>query len=221
MFPAKHSAKPQVNTHFGRRLGYRFGVLPELPDAQRSTLAEYEGLLRDRAVPLGLVAASDAERMKERHINDSLRAAVLLLEADELVCDIGSGAGLPGLVMAIARPEIRFVLLEPKQRAVGFLELVVDRLGLSNVEVRAERIEDVDLEADVATARAFGSLERSWQAAVPVLRPGGRLVYFAGEGLEDPEGAAGAVTVPEQPERVRIERVVAGFSPLVIMTRKG
>jgi len=195
-------------------------VLPEPTTGQTKALAEYESLLRSRAVPFGLVAESDADRVGERHIRDCLRAAAMLLEGDALACDIGSGAGLPGLVLAIARPEVRFVLLEPKQRAVGFLELAVDRLGLSNVEVRAERIEDVDLEADVATARAFGSLERSWQAAVPVLRPGGRLIYFAGEGLEDPEGAARAVMVPEQPESVRIERVVAGFSPLVIMTRK-
>jgi 16S rRNA (guanine527-N7)-methyltransferase len=196
-------------------------VPPELTTGQTKALAEYESLLRSRAVPLGLVAESDVDRVGERHVRDSLRAAAVLSEGDALACDIGSGAGLPGLVLAIARPEVRFVLLEPKQRAVGFLELAVDRLGLSNVEVRAERIEDVDLEADVATARAFGSLERSWQAAVPVLRPGGRLIYFAGEGLEDPEGAARAVMVPEQPESVRIERVVAGFSPLVIMTRKG
>jgi len=196
-------------------------MLPELADAQNRALASYEALLRQRAVLLGLVGESDADRVGERHVYDSLRAAAVLSDSDSLVVDIGSGAGLPGIVLAIARPHIRVVLIEPKHRAVGFLELAIQRLGLSNVEVRAERIEDVDLETDVATARAFGSLERSWAAAVPVLRPGGRLVYFAGEGLEDPEGVAMAVTDPEQPKSVLVERVVAGSSPLVIMTRQG
>jgi 16S rRNA (guanine527-N7)-methyltransferase len=201
-------------------LGYGFGVLPELTSGLTKALAEYESLLGSRAVPVGLVAESDADRLGERHVRDSLRAAAVLSDSDSLVSDIGSGAGLPGLVLAIARPDIRVVLIEPKQRAVGFLELAIDRLGLSNVEVRAERIEDVDLEADAATARAYGSLERSWQAACKVLRPGGRLIYFAGEGLGDPEGVATAVTDPEQPESVLVERVVAGSSPLVIMTRQ-
>ena len=195
-------------------------MLPELTSGLTKALAEYESLLGSRAVPLGLVAESDIDRLGERHVRDSLRAAAVLSDSDSLVVDIGSGAGLPGLVLAIARPDIRVVLIEPKQRAVGFLELAIDRLGLSNVEVRAERIEDVDLEADAATARAYGSLERSWQAACKVLRPGGRLIYFAGEGLGDPEGAAMAVTDPEQPESVLVERVVAGSSPLVIMTRQ-
>ena len=192
-----------------------------MSDAQQGALAEHEALLRDRGVALGLVAASDADRMGERHVRDSLRSAALLSDEDSLVCDIGSGAGLPGVVLAIARPDIGVVLIEPKQRAVGFLELAIDRLGLSNVEVRAERVEDVDLAADVATARAFASLERSWAAAIRVLRPGGRLVYFAGEGLKDPEAAAGSITEPERADSVLVERVVAGSSPLVIMTRQG
>lgn len=196
-------------------------MLPELTEIQTTRLSEYEALLRSRAIPIGLIAESDAHRLGERHVRDSLRAAAVLSDADSLVCDVGSGAGLPGIVLAIARPDIRVVIVEPKQRAAGFLELAVDRLGLSNVEVRAERIEAVDLQADAATARAFGSLERSWEAACRVLRPAGRLIYFGGEGLEDPQGAARAVTVPEEPESVRIEPVVAGSSPLVIMSRQG
>ena len=223
MFPGKHSANPQVTGPIGGKKGYSPGVLPELTDAQERALASYETLLRERALPLGLVAESDVDRLGERHVRDSLRAAAVLSDSDSLVVDIGSGAGLPGIVLAIARPDIRVVLIEPKQRAVGFLELAIERLGLSNVEVRAERIEDANLglEADAATARAFGSLERSWAAAVPVLRPGGRLIYFAGEGLGDPAGVAMAVTDPEQPESVLVERVVAGSSPLTIMTRQG
>ncbi|MGH2710946.1 MAG: 16S rRNA (guanine(527)-N(7))-methyltransferase RsmG [Actinomycetota bacterium] len=193
----------------------------ELSAYQEKQLREFELLLRDRAVQLGLVAESDADRLGERHVRDSLRAANLILQADGLAVDIGSGAGLPGIVLAIARPGLSVVLVEPKTRALGFLELAVDRLRLGNVEIREARVEDVDLQADVAATRAFASLERSWQAAVPILRPGGRLIYFAGEGLEDPEGTAEAITEPEPPDLVLVERVVAGSSPLVIMTRQG
>lgn len=199
---------------------YLFGVIPDLSATQRSTLDGYEALLRERGVALGLIAASDVERLGERHIRDSLRAAALLSRDDSLICDIGPGAGLPGLVLAIARPDLRIVLVEPKEKAVGFLELAVERLNLHNAEIRDSRIEEVELAADVATARAFGPLPRSWRAALRVLRPGGRLIYFAGETLQDPEGAARSINAPEEAASVKVEGVIPDASPLVIMTRK-
>jgi 16S rRNA (guanine527-N7)-methyltransferase len=201
-------------------LRYRFGVPPELSATQRSTLDAYEALLRDRGAALGLVARRDTRRLGERHIRDSLRAAALLSRDDSLLCDIGPGAGLPGLVLAIARPDLRIVLVEPKSRAVGFLELAVERLNLHNAEIRYSRIEEVELAADVATARAFGPLRRSWRAALRVLRPGGRLIYFAGETLQDPEGAARSINAPEEAASVKVEGVIPGASPLVIMTKR-
>lgn len=161
-------------------------------------LDRYEGLLRERALPLGLIARSDAGMLRARHIDDSLRAVRAVREADRRCFDLGSGAGLPGIPLAIALPDRRFLLIESRRRRVGFLELAVDLLGLRNVEVVPERVESVGelvssggLEpADVATARAFAPIERSWPLARPLLRPGGRLVYFAGERLSDPEGAA-------------------------------
>jgi 16S rRNA (guanine527-N7)-methyltransferase len=192
----------------------------ELSPDQKSKLTEYEALLRDRGVALGLVAESDAGRLGERHVRDSLRAAELLTDEDVTVADIGSGAGLPGIVLAIARPVTRLILIEPKTRAVGFLELAVDSLGLTNVEIRSVRVEEADLQADAATTRAFAALQPSWEAAVRVLRPGGRLIYFAGGGFEDPQATAAQITAPEAPKSVLIERVVAGSSPLVIMTRQ-
>lgn len=197
------------------------GVPAGLSPSQEAQLVEYETLLRTRGIRLGLVAESDADRLGERHLLDSLRAAALLSDRDELVADIGPGAGLPGVVVAIARPDLRVVLIEPKQRAIGFLELAVDTLGLDNVEILAGRVEDADLRADAATSRAFGSLERSWEAACLVLRPGGRLIYFAGGGLVDPEASARAVATPEAPSSVLVDSVVAGSSPLVMMTRQG
>ena len=182
-------------------------------------LDRLEGLLRDRGIQAGLIAEGERAALRGRHIEDSLRVSEILREGDRLVCDIGSGAGLPGMPLAISFPDRRFVLIEPRRRAVAFLELAVDELGLRNVEILASRVEDVDLQVDLATARAFGPLQRSWEAAVGVLRPGGRLVYFAGAGLEDPGGAAERLTQPEPPAAVEVH-VIASSSPLVIMERR-
>lgn len=192
---------------------------PDLSPAQLDQLNAFEGLLRDRAVSLGLIAGSDVERLGERHIQDSLRAASLISRDDATLCDVGPGAGLPGLVLAVARPELDVTLIEPKHRAIAFLELAVSRLRLENVNILPTRVEEVSLEADAATARAFGPMERSWEAALRVLRHGGRLIYFAGEGLIDPAETAREMRTSESPASIRVERVIAESSPLVIMTR--
>jgi 16S rRNA (guanine527-N7)-methyltransferase len=187
-----------------------------LTEVQLTRLAVLAVLLRERAVPLGLVAASDAARILGRHILDSLRAAVLFEPKDREAVDVGSGAGLPGLVLASVLPAT-FHLMERKRRAIGFLELAVERLELANVTVSPEALAG----ADVVTARAFGSLATSWEAAAPVLRPGGRLIYFAGSTLHDPVAAGRRCTEPEPPGLVTTDRVIASSPPLVIMSRRG
>ncbi|HEX6262522.1 MAG TPA: 16S rRNA (guanine(527)-N(7))-methyltransferase RsmG [Actinomycetota bacterium] len=185
-------------------------------------LDEYEELLRSRALPMGLIAASDAENLRERHIDDSLRATQAFREDDARCFDLGSGAGLPGIPLAIALPGREFVLIESRRRRAGFLELAIDLLKLENVRVLPDRVESVGervragrtAPADLATARAFASLERSWRAAAPLLRPGGRLVYFGGRGLEDPVGAARSAGVDGEIS------VLDSSSPLVIMGRR-
>jgi 16S rRNA (guanine527-N7)-methyltransferase len=185
------------------------------------SLRRFEELLRDHAVPLGLVAEGDATRLYERHLLDSLRAAKAFGPEDRFAVDIGSGAGLPGIVLACALPDRSFRLVERKRRAAAFLELAVDRLGLSNVDVVIRRAEEVHLQADVATARAFAPLERTWATAVPLLRPGGRLLYFVGERLSDPAGAARGIHRPEPPAAVDLLRGIDSFTPIVIMARRG
>jgi 16S rRNA (guanine527-N7)-methyltransferase len=192
-----------------------------LEPSAATALQTYLALLRDRAIPLGLVAASDADRLYERHVLDSLRAATELRRGDRLVLDLGSGAGLPGLVLAAAVPGASFLLVEPRRRAAGFLELAVERLGLPNVEVVMSRAEEVSETVDVATARAFAPMAGSWEAAWPLLRPGGRLVYFAGRELEDPRDEAERIRRPESPSAVRTSTVIASSAPLVIMSRRG
>ena len=183
-----------------------------------SALTAFADLLRSRAIDLGLISEGDRDRVTPRHIEDSLRAVQLLGSANE-VADIGSGAGLPGVPLAIARPDTSFVLVEPRRRAVAFLEMAVEELDLGNVEVLHARIEEVELEADVATARAFGPLDRSWAGACRVLRPGGRLIYFAGASWEPAE--VEKVTEPEPPAAARtVDPELDSSSPLVIMTRE-
>jgi 16S rRNA (guanine527-N7)-methyltransferase len=196
------------------------GSLDLSPD-QLGRLAGYERLLQEHAPRLGLISPRDVPRIQRRHILDSLRAVPAFGERDRRACDIGSGAGLPGVPLAISLPQCRFVLCEPRRRRAAFLELAVERLGLENAEVAVARAEELPPgSAEVCTARAFAPLEESWKASWRVLVPGGRLVYFAGEGLTDPASAAGVIAEPERPTSVSLLGVVANEPPLVIMTRR-
>jgi 16S rRNA (guanine527-N7)-methyltransferase len=155
--------------------------VPLSPEAVES-LEVYSALLRDRAVPLGMISRADAPRLLERHVIDSLRASPLLgeLRARSAV-DLGSGAGLQGIPLSVAHPEIGFVLAEPRSKRAAFLELVVERLRLDNVEVYHGRAETLGPgRFDVATARALAPPPETWAIARPLLRPGGSLVLFAG-----------------------------------------
>jgi 16S rRNA (guanine527-N7)-methyltransferase len=184
-------------------------------DASRAaTLIRYEDLLARRAVPLGAIARSDATRIRERHILDSLRAAPMVHEVD-VACDLGSGAGLPGIVVAVAEPGVRVLLVESRAKRAAFLEFAVLELGLSNVDVVVGRAEELRREVDACFARAFAPLPLAWSVARGILRPGGRLVYFAGAEVRDPVVPEGAAL-----EAVVRTAVLESAGPLVIMTRQ-
>jgi 16S rRNA (guanine527-N7)-methyltransferase len=190
-----------------------------LDPGQRHRLQAFERLLKEHAPRLGLIAEGDLSRLFERHILDSLRAAPAI--GDEEVCDLGSGAGLPGIPLAIALPKARFVLCEPKRRRIGFLELALERLELANASVAPVRAEELPAEsADVCTARAFAAPDDAWKAASRVLRRGGRLLYFAGQGWQPPARGTAALDDPEQPASLETSRVLENEPPLVIMTRR-
>lgn len=185
-----------------------------LDPSQVSRLTRFEELLVARAIPLGAVSSSDAPRIRERHILDSLRAAPVVESAD-LAADLGSGAGLPGVVVAIALPRLRMLLVERRPRRAALLELVVEELGVSNATVFAGRVAEMPGPVDIALARAFAPLDEAWAQARGILRPGGRLVYFAG----------GETTVPVAPEGSAILEVLRtpvleSAGALVIMTRQ-
>jgi 16S rRNA (guanine527-N7)-methyltransferase len=185
-----------------------------LDPSQASRLIRFEELLTDRAIPQGVVSHSDATRIRERHILDSLRAAPFVEGAD-LAADLGSGAGLPGLVIAIALPRLRMLLVERRPRRAALIELAVEELRLSNATVFAGPVAEMPRPVDVALARAFAPLDEAWAQARAVLRPGGRLVYFAGA----------ATTIPAAPEGSLIldvmrTPVLESSGALVIMTRQ-
>ncbi len=188
----------------------------ELAEDAARNLLHLESLLRERAVPAGMIAAGDVERLRERHILDCLRAVAVVESDDVKAVDLGSGAGLPGLVVAIAVPRLAVTLIERRPRRAGFCELVAERLGLANVRVVAARIEDVEVEgADVGFARALAPLAEAWRLAERLLRKGGRLVFFAGRRTRGPFTAPGArcLSTVDTP-------VLEGCGPLVIMGRQ-
>jgi 16S rRNA (guanine527-N7)-methyltransferase len=194
-------------------------LLPE----QIERLTRFERLVRTYGRRVGLVSPrdlGDIAALRNRHTIDSLRAVRAFRGDERLAADLGSGAGFPGIPLAISMPDCRFVLCEPRRRRVGFLELAQERLGLGNVEVFPGRTEDLpEGTFDLCTARAFGSLGRSWRTAYPALSPGGRLVYFGGASLRDPEDAARSLPGP-RPGSVSTLRVLATSPPLVIMARE-
>ena len=173
MFHVKHEAWAQDLASLGLALDGR----------QLDALAAYVELLTRLAIPRGMIANSDADRLWERHVADGLRGAAEL-PAEASVADIGSGAGIPGVPLAIALPASRFALIEPRRARAAFLEAVVDEVGLANVEIVPKRIEDVLGPYDACVARAFSSPTATWEAAQPLLEHRGVLVYWAGVGLD-------------------------------------
>jgi 16S rRNA (guanine527-N7)-methyltransferase len=183
---------------------------------QASKILELESALRDRASRVGAISVGDVPRMRKRHILDSLRAAVAVTESDRDAYDLGSGGGFPGIPVAIARPSLGVTLVERRGRRAGLLEWLIERLELSNARVLARRIEDLKAPADLCFARALAPIERTWRLASPLLRPGGRLVYFAGPRAGMPARMSGVDVSVIPPDHDLLERA----GPLVIMTRE-
>ncbi|MEY9952130.1 16S rRNA (guanine(527)-N(7))-methyltransferase RsmG [Leifsonia sp. EB34] len=130
----------------------------------------------------GLIGPLELPRIWSRHILNCAIVAPLLRPGR--VGDVGSGAGLPGLVLAIARPDVDFVLIEPMERRVAWLTEQVDELGLANVSVVRDRAEDVRLAEplDQVTARAVSAFRKLIPLTAPLLRDGGELVLMKGAG---------------------------------------
>ncbi|MEO5920295.1 MAG: 16S rRNA (guanine(527)-N(7))-methyltransferase RsmG [Pseudolysinimonas sp.] len=172
--------------------------------AARSFTAE----LVSRGEELGLIGPLEPARIWTRHILNCALLAPLLREG--LVGDVGSGAGLPGLVLAIARPDVEFVLIEPMERRVEWLSSEVERLGLSNTTVVRARAEDARLSRplDQVTARAVSALGKLIPITAPLVRSGGELIFMKGARVE--EELAGARKAMRAAHLSGVEIIVLG-----------
>ncbi len=161
--------------------------------SSRLELAEqYADLLATEGTLRGLIGPREVPRLWDRHL---LNCGVLgeAIPSDASVCDIGSGAGLPGVVLAIARPDLRVTLVEPLLRRTSFLEEVVSKLGLETVEVVRGRADALhgSRRFDVVTSRAVAPLGRLLEWSMPLVAPTGSLVAMKGSTVaEEIEGVA-------------------------------
>jgi 16S rRNA (guanine527-N7)-methyltransferase len=149
------------------------------------TAWRFAELLATEGVERGLLGPGEVSRMWERHL---LNCAVVaqLINTRSSVCDIGSGAGLPGMVLALVRPDLNVTLVEPILRRTTFLEEAVENLGLGNVRVVRSRAEELHgyVEADVVTARAVAPLARLLGWALPLCAPNGQVLAIKGGSVD-------------------------------------
>ncbi|MGW9021242.1 16S rRNA (guanine(527)-N(7))-methyltransferase RsmG [Leucobacter chromiiresistens] len=154
-----------------------------------------------RGEELGLIGPLEAPRLWTRHVVNSALLAPLV-GAGARVADIGTGGGMPGLVLAIVRPDAQFLLIEPMERRCAWLSEQIEVLGLANAEVRRGRAEEFHgaFDVDQVTARAVTALRKLVPLTAPLLRDGGEMLFLKGSSVENEIEAAAKVL---QKHRVR------------------
>ena len=187
-----------------------FGDRIELARAYTADLAR-------RGEELGLIGPLELPRLWSRHILNSVLVAPLL--SPGVVGDIGSGAGLPGIVLAIARPDVSFVLIEPMERRVDWLTRESADLGLDNVRVIRARAEETKLDwpLDQVTARAVSALTTLIPLAAPLVKAGGEMIFMKGARVDD-EVAAAAKAI-RKARLTNVEVLVLGEGVVPEVTR--
>ena len=152
------------------------------------TISRYVDILASRGIDWGLLGPRESGRLWDRHILNSVALAELI-EPQQRAVDIGSGAGLPGIPLALARPDIRVTLIEPLLRRSEFLREVVDELGIDVTVVRG-RAEEPGVreqvgETDIVMSRAVASLDKLTRWSMPLLRVNGHMLALKGERAEE------------------------------------
>lgn len=156
---------------------------------ERLALAErYGQILAGAGIERGFLGPSEVDKLWDRHLVNSAAMAELLASG-ERVADIGSGAGLPGIPLAVARPDLRVTLIEPLLRRSEFLREVIDELGLDVTVIRGRAedraVRDEAGEMDAVVSRAVASLDKLSRWSIPLLRSGGRMLALKGERAVD------------------------------------
>ncbi|MBO3095100.1 16S rRNA (guanine(527)-N(7))-methyltransferase RsmG [Cellulomonas dongxiuzhuiae] len=181
----------------------------------------FHAFLADEGELRGLVGPREVARLWERHLLNSA-AVVPFLPEDGLIVDVGSGAGLPGVVIAAMRPRAQVMLVEPMERRVTWLLDVVERTGLANVEVRRARAQELDgaVVADVVTARAVASLDKLYRWTTPLVRQGGSVLAMKGARAEEELAAAAGVmrSLGLVDGRVHEVTTIAGTEPTRVVS---
>ncbi|GAA2167510.1 MULTISPECIES: 16S rRNA (guanine(527)-N(7))-methyltransferase RsmG [Glycomyces] len=153
-------------------------------EEERMALAEaYVGLLSTIGIERGLIGPREVPRLWGRHVLSSAVVEELIPEKSDVI-DVGSGGGLPGIPLAIARPDLWVTLVEPMQRRVDFLQEVIEALGITNVEVLRARANEVDPKgrADIVVSRAVAPLAKLVGWCLPLARMGGAMLAIKGQG---------------------------------------
>lgn len=191
-----------------------------LPVAER-----FVEILADAGVGRGLLGPRESPRLWERHLlNCAVLTEVVRDPAD--VCDVGSGAGLPGVAMAIRRPDLRVTLVEPLLRRSTFLVEVVAELGLENVEVVRARAESLHGRRafDVVTSRAVAPLPRLLEWCLPLTRRGGQVLAMKGSSAADELADAAEVVRRlggQQPEVLTVGAGTLSFPTTAVRVLSG
>jgi 16S rRNA (guanine527-N7)-methyltransferase len=154
---------------------------------KREEIERFAQFLATAGIERGLIGPREGEKIWDRHIFNSLPVISLIPEGSTVI-DIGSGAGLPGIPIALARPDLTVTLIEPLQRRVDFLTEAVEGLGITVLRGRAQ---DFKLKADIVTARAVAPLEKLKSMSWHLVKKGGSLLAIKGE-----SAAVEAETVP-------------------------
>lgn len=209
MFHVKHP--PIATTVFGDNL---------------TAAVQFTELLAAVGVERGLIGPREVDRLWDRHILNSAVIASAIPEGARVV-DLGSGAGLPGVPLIIARPDLQVTLLEPMARRVAWLTEVVDTLALSASVVRGRAEEPAIKQqlagADVVIARAVAPLAKLWAWSAPLLRQGGRLIALKGESADEEVVRDGSAVTRAGGSLPVVERcgadVLAVPTTIVVVTR--